>query len=135
MDKIETMVGEKMAQKLIDSIGDILGPPDPKKLLKSKKEGDQASLKEKLSVEEITLPSGEKQSRIIKRKELEELLASKKEKQNPASASPINSKEKVADDRDMKMLDIDVEKKILNEATSPEDSVSLDPRSDLSEER
>ena len=129
------MVGEKMAQKLIESIGDILGPPDPKKLLKSKKEGDEDSLKEKLSVEEITLPRGEKQSRIVKRKELEELLASKKETQKPASASPVNSKEKVADDRDMKMLDIDVDKKISNDATSPEDSVSLDPRSDLSDER
>ena len=56
-----------MAKKLIDSIGDILGTSKPKKEKQDRKETV-------VSVEEITLPSGEKQSRIIEGTEIGEDL-------------------------------------------------------------
>jgi hypothetical protein len=143
------MVGDKMAKKLIDSIGDILGTSSTKK----PKEGKDTLT----TIEEIILPSGEKQSRITestkvnddtievrtktaisnpnKSPEEDEEEEDDLSKKKPTK-SEITRKIKAVSDKMSKMLQGDVNNKATNENAQPEgNTISLDPRSDLSDER
>ena len=139
--QIESMVGDKMAKKLIDSIGDILGTSKPKKEKQDKKETF-------MSIEEITLPSGEKQSRIIEGAEIgddlievktKEIIEKKEEKDKDPKTTidELTKQIKEVNDKMEKMLGQVEEnrKKIENEEESDGPPLSLDPRSDLSDEK
>lgn len=133
--QIESMVGDKMAKKLIDSIGDILGTSKPKKEIQDKKETI-------VSIEEVTLPSGEKQSRIIEGTEIGDDLieikeyVKKKENDDPkTSISELTKQIKEVNDKMEKMLGRNAVDKVANEDQATEQPLSLDPRSDLSDEK
>ena len=85
--QIESMVGDKMAKKLIDSIGDILGTSSTKK----PKEGKDTVT----TIEEIILPSGEKQSRIIESTQVNDDVIEVKTK-----TATSNPKESLEDDEE-----------------------------------
>ena len=131
------MVGDKMAKKLIDSIGDILGTSKPKKEKQDRKETV-------VSVEEITLPSGEKQSRIIEGTEIGDDLIEIRTKEVIENKDDIPVDPKIAISeltKQIKEVNDKMEKMLgkANEATNhefpSEKPLSLDPRSDLSDEK
>ena len=137
MAQIESMVGDKMAKKLIDSIGDILGTSKPRKEKQDRKETV-------LSVEEITLPSGEKQSRIIEGTEIGDDLIEIRTKEVIESKDdiPVDPKISISElTKQIKEVNDKMEKMLgkANEATNDElpgeKPLSLDPRSDLSDEK
>ena len=113
--EIESMVGNKMAQKLLDSIGDILGgTSDSKKEVKSE-------TTERPAVEDIVLPSGEKVSRIKVTEDDKDTTAS-------ADTGDIQSD----GDSNVRKESSYNEENLKND--EPE-SASMDPRSDISDER
>lgn len=131
------MVGDKMAKKLIDSIGDILGTSKPKKEKQDRKETV-------VSVEEITLPSGEKQSRIIEGTEIGDDLIEIRTKEviENKEDKPVDPKTTISElTKQIKEVNDKMEKMLgkANEATNhelpSEKPLSLDPRSDLSDEK
>ena len=126
-----------MAKKLIDSIGDILGTSKPKNEKQDRKETV-------LSVEEITLPSGEKQSRIIEGTEIGDDLIEIRTKEVIESKDdiPVDPKISISElTKQIKEVNDKMEKMLgkANEATNDElqgeKPLSLDPRSDLSDEK
>ena len=126
-----------MAKKLIDSIGDILGTSKPKKEKQDRKETV-------VSVEEITLPSGEKQSRIIEGTEIGDDLIEIRTKEVIENKDDIPVDPKIAISeltKQIKEVNDKMEKMLgkANEATNDElpseKPLSLDPRSDLSDEK
>ena len=152
--QIESMVGDKMAKKLIDSIGDILGTSSTKK----------AKEKTETIIEEIILPSGEKQSRIIEGTQIDDDTIEVRSKTTTSSPNKltedelrrINEDEEEADevldhkdimgdlsrqvkevsDKLNKMLQKDINSKDTDENQYPDKkTISLDPRSDLSDEQ
>ena len=138
--QIESMVGDKMAKKLIDSIGDILGTSKPKK----EKQDEKETI---MSIEEITLPSGEKKSRIIEGTQIGDDLIEIKTKDY------VEKKEEGRTDTKNLMSDLTKQIKEVNDKMERmlgksnaidktgiedhpnEEPLSLDPRSDLSDER
>ena len=109
------MVGNKMAQKLLDSIGDILGgTSDSKKEVKSE-------TSERPAVEDIVLPSGEKVSRI-------KVTEDDKDTTGLADTGDMQSD----GDSNLKKENSYNEENLKND--EPE-SASMDPRSDISDER
>ena len=131
------MVGDKMAKKLIDSIGDILGTSKPKIEKQDRKETV-------VSVEEITLPSGEKQSRIIEGTEIGDDLIEIRTKEviENKDDKPVDPKIAISElTKQIKEVNDKMEKMLgkANEATNDElpneKPLSLDPRSDLSDEK
>ena len=126
-----------MAKKLIDSIGDILGTSKPKIEKQDRKETV-------VSVEEITLPSGEKQSRIIEGTEIGDDLIEIRTKEviEKKDDIPVDPKIAISElTKQIKEVNDKMEKMLgkANEATNDEliseKPLSLDPRSDLSDEK
>ena len=158
LSKIESMVGDKMAKKLIDSIGDILGTPSSNKNLE-KAESKSKSIKDTdVHVEEVILPSGEKQSRIIEEKEkdtnqnVEDIENEKKDTEinnnEPLPEHPFEDeydtkgimKEltrqiKEVNDRMERLMEKEKSNEGKDNANKEDTPVSLDPRSDLSSDR
>ena len=156
LSKIESMVGDKMAKKLIDSIGDILGTPSSNKNV-GKTESKSSKAKDtNIRVEEIVLPSGEKQSRIVEEEEIDinqniaDMESEKKDTEiNNNEPLPVHPFEdeydtkgimkeltrqiKEVNDRMEKLLE--KENKGKDNANNKDASMSLDPRSDLSSDR
>ena len=133
--QIESMVGDKMAKKLIDSIGDILGTSKPKKEIQDKKETI-------VSIEEVTLPSGEKQSRIIEGTEIgddvieiKEYVKKKEDEDPKTSISELTKQIKEVNEKMEKMLGRNTVDNVANEDQATDQPLSLDPRSDLSDEK
>ena len=162
------MVGEKMAEKLLDSIGEMLGTTKPKKDVKLK--GTDGVVPD---IEDVVLPSGEKQSRLVEPNELsEEDPKDNNKKSDPKpiqSGSNWSSKDEDSqmqtdtngeyathsdgvNENDIKTIEKEAEGKLLEEPkiepfdtddTQKEavlsddegDFISLDPRSDMSDER
>ena len=162
------MVGDKMAQKLLDSIGDMLGTTKPKKDVKLKDTDGELP-----DIEDVVLPSGEKQSRLVEPNELSE--EDPKDNSKMSDPKPIQSGSKGSlkegdsqeqantnseyathnhpiNENDIKAIEKEGKGKLLkepkikpfntkdtqNEAPLSDDdgdSISLDPTSDLSDER
>ena len=158
LSKIESMVGDKMAKKLIDSIGDILGTPSSNKNLE-KAESKSKSMKDTdVHVEEVILPSGEKQSRIIEGKE-KDINRNIDDIENERKETEINNNEplpehpfedeydtkgimkeltrqiKEVNDRMEKLMEKEKTNEGKDNANKEDTPVSLDPRSDLSSDR
>ena len=158
LSKIESMVGDKMAKKLIDSIGDILGTPSSNKNLE-KAESKSKSIKDTdVHVEEVILPSGEKQSRIIEVKE-KDINRNVDDIENENKGTEINNNEplpehpfedeydtkgimkeltrqiKEVNDRMEKLMEKEKANEGKNNGNKEDTPVSLDPRSDLSSDR
>ena len=148
------MVGDKMAKKLIDSIGDILGTPHVKK--------QKFGTKDEFEVEEVLLPSGEKKSVIVQNEEDDDSIVGIKTKQtdtkpklSPAELDEDDEDEggddKILDAKEMmselsrqikevsnkmsKMLAQDDNNRVSDQASPKENPISLDPRSDLSDQK
>ena len=158
LSKIESMVGDKMAKKLIDSIGDILGTQSSNKNLE-KAESKSKSMKDTdVHVEEVILPSGEKQSRIIEEKE-KDINQNVDDIENEKKDTEINNNEplpehpfedeydtkgimkeltrqiKEVNDRMEKLMEKEKANEGKENAKNRDNSISLDPRSDLSSDR
>ena len=158
LSKIEGMVGDKMAKKLIDSIGDILGTPSSNKNLE-KAESKSKSMKDTdVHVEEVILPSGEKQSRIVEEKE-KDIDRNIDDIENEKKVTEINNNEplpehpfedeydtkgimkeltrqiKEVNDRMEKLMEKEKANEGKDKANNKDTSISLDPRSDLSSDR
>ncbi len=103
MEEIERMVGNKMAEKLVTELGSLFGAPVTKKVI--------TSSKDLLEVEEYTLPSGEKQTRLVKKNAFTNML-------DEIKTDSAKNKAKKTDVH----------------ASAAEKSVNIDPRSDLSSE-
>ena len=157
LSKIESMVGDKMAKKLIDSIGDILGTPSSNKNL-DKTKTDKNIKETEVHVEEVILPSGEKQSRIIEEKE-KDINRNIDDIENEKKDTEINNNEplpehpfedeydtkgimkeltrqiKEVNDRMEKLMEKEKANEGKDNANKEDTPVSLDPRSDLSSDR
>ena len=134
--QIESMVGDKMAKKLIDSIGDILGTSSTKK----PKEGKDTVT----PVEEIILPSGEKQTRIIESTKVNDDVIEVRTKTAIIDPKKSPEEDEEEDDDILNKMETKsdlsrqikkVTDKIRKRHAQPDgNTISLDPRSDLSDE-